>query len=321
MKRFFLTSLVVLWAMTQCLAQERQQAKPIPPIVDPYSRWIEVRADNGGFIGLFPTAPKYSKSYEEHVVTRDFTGLLSANEGVNYEVVYLEFDYVASLTASEFLKGTLKGAPDSRVIASVPISVNKIEGIEATVKDPSVGYSKLLCFVSGAEVYVLNFSAKTEQKLSADQIGYFVRHFKMQPTPVLLPPDTRRAKSPAILDVDPELLKTKPPAQPSGTGLGSSDSSRIYSPSEITQKARVIEKPDPQYTGPAQDHQIEGTVVLRAVFAANGEVTNVQVLKGLPYGLTEEAVAAAKRIKFIPAMKDGHAVSLYVQIDYRFELK
>lgn len=303
MRHPFLTCALVLCAATYSHTQVRLQTRPIlPPIVDPYAKWIEVRADNGGFIGLFPSTPKYSKSYQEHVVTRDFAGALSMTEGISYEVVYLELDYVTPLTASQFLNGTLKDAPASKVIASVPISVNRIEGVEATTRDPSSGYLKILCFVSGAEVYVLSFTAKTEQKLSADEITYFVRHFKMQPTPILFPPDTRKAKPPAT-EVNPV------------------DSSRIYSGKEVTQKARVLERPDPQYTAQAQNKGIEGIVSLRAVFAANGQVTDVQVLKGLPYGLTEEAIAAAKRIRFIPAMKDGHAVSMYVQIDYTFELK
>ena len=166
----------------------------------------------------------------------------------------------------------------------------------------------MLSFVSGAEVYILSFTAKTEQILSVDDISYFVRHFKMRPTaildadPMLFPPDTRKAKPPA-------------------TEANAVDSSRIYSGKEVTQKARILEKPDPHYTPLALKKEIEGIVVLRAVFAFDGQVTHVQVVKGLPYGLTEEAIAAAKGIRFIPALKDGHPVSMYFEIEYNFALK
>jgi TonB family protein len=53
---------------------------------------------------------------------------------------------------------------------------------------------------------------------------------------------------------------------------------------------------------------------------ANGEVTNIQVVSGLPDGLNERAMAAAKQIKFIPAMKDGPAVSMYMRLEYNFNL-
>jgi hypothetical protein len=43
-------------------------------------------------------------------------------------------------------------------------------------------------------------------------------------------------------------------------------------------------------------------------------------VSGLPYGLTEKAIAAARQIRFQPAMKDGRAVSQFIQIEYNFNL-
>jgi TonB family protein len=63
-----------------------------------------------------------------------------------------------------------------------------------------------------------------------------------------------------------------------------------------------------------------GTVVLRAVLGSNGQVTGIRAVNGLPNGLTEKAIAAAHNIKFTPAMKDGRAVSQYIQIEYSFNL-
>ena len=66
--------------------------------------------------------------------------------------------------------------------------------------------------------------------------------------------------------------------------------------------------------------QITGTIVLKCVFAANGTITNIQVVQGLPYGLTEKAVEAARKIKFVPATKDGKNVSMWMQLEYNFNL-
>lgn len=89
---------------------------------------------------------------------------------------------------------------------------------------------------------------------------------------------------------------------------------------DLTTKAKVIRKPEPQYTGIARSNSVTGTVVLRAIFGSDGAVRNVRVVKGLPDGLTEAAIAAARRIKFLPATKDGRPVSMYVQLEYNFNL-
>jgi protein TonB len=61
-------------------------------------------------------------------------------------------------------------------------------------------------------------------------------------------------------------------------------------------------------------------VVLKALFAKNGTVVRVSVVSGLPYGLTQQAIAAAKKIKFVPAMKGGKPVSMWMQLVYEFLL-
>ena len=105
-----------------------------------------------------------------------------------------------------------------------------------------------------------------------------------------------------------------------GGGGGGGDYNRIFSPKEVSSKAHVLSKPEPQYTEEARKNQVTGTVVLRAVFTSGGQVSNIRAVSGLPYGLTERAIAAARQIKFTPATKDGHAVSMYIQLEYNFNL-
>ncbi|MEN3329965.1 MAG: hypothetical protein V7638_4772 [Acidobacteriota bacterium] len=103
-------------------------------------------------------------------------------------------------------------------------------------------------------------------------------------------------------------------------GGGGGDYSRIFTGKDVTTKARLISKPEPQYTEDARKNQITGTVVLKVVFASNGSVQNIRTVSGLPYGLTERAIAAARQIKFTPATKDGHQVSMWMQLEYNFNL-
>jgi TonB family protein len=95
---------------------------------------------------------------------------------------------------------------------------------------------------------------------------------------------------------------------------------RIFTGKEVTNKARVVMKPEPAYTEDARRNEITGTVVLRAVFSSGGDVTNIRVVSGLPHGLTENAIYAARQLRFIPAIKDGHFVSMYIQLEYNFNL-
>jgi TonB family protein len=105
-----------------------------------------------------------------------------------------------------------------------------------------------------------------------------------------------------------------------GGGGGGGDPNRIFSGKDVTSKARVLSKPEPQYTEEARKNQVTGTVVLRAVFTSGGQVTNIRAVSGLPYGLTERAIAAARQIRFTPATKDGRPVSMYIQLEYNFNL-
>lgn len=94
----------------------------------------------------------------------------------------------------------------------------------------------------------------------------------------------------------------------------------VLNPKEVSVKARILSKPEPQYTVVARGNQVTGTVVLRAIFAANGRVVGIRTVSGLPDGLTEQAIDAARHIRFVPAVKDGRPVSTFVQLEYSFDL-
>ena len=94
----------------------------------------------------------------------------------------------------------------------------------------------------------------------------------------------------------------------------------VFSSKDVTRKATVVSKPEPAYSVEAKEAGITGTVVIHAVLSSSGEVTNMRVMRGLRRGLTENAMAAARHLKFIPAIKAGQFVSSYVQLEYNFGL-
>jgi TonB family protein len=95
----------------------------------------------------------------------------------------------------------------------------------------------------------------------------------------------------------------------------------VYEAKDVSQKARITyHAPPPQYTEKARLHNVSGQVELTVVLCRSGEVTDIQVVKGLPYGLSESAINAAKKIKFEPAQKDGERVSQRMELQFSFSL-
>ncbi|HMF56064.1 MAG TPA: energy transducer TonB [Pyrinomonadaceae bacterium] len=101
---------------------------------------------------------------------------------------------------------------------------------------------------------------------------------------------------------------------------GETDYNRVFSSREVAQKAHILAKAEPSYTESARKYSVNGTVVVRAVLSATGQVTDIHVVRGLPHGLTRSAIEAARRIRFEPAQVNGRAVSQYIQIEYNFNI-
>lgn len=108
--------------------------------------------------------------------------------------------------------------------------------------------------------------------------------------------------------------------QPGARGENTALEPRVFRGHEVEQRARLISKPEPQYTEEARRNQITGTVMLRVVFSSLGQVEQIRAVHPLPFGLTERAIAAARQIKFVPAMKGGRPVSVHMQLEYNFNL-
>jgi len=135
------------------------------------------------------------------------------------------------------------------------------------------------------------------------------------PTPGSSPKTTpSTSESPQF---DPRYPPASPP-MPAATAYV--DYNQVFGSRGVDTKAIILSQPKPSYTDVARQNQVQGVVVLRAVFSSTGYVTNISVIRGLPDGLTERAIDAAKQIKFTPAVKDGHVVSMSIQLEYNFSL-
>jgi TonB family protein len=99
------------------------------------------------------------------------------------------------------------------------------------------------------------------------------------------------------------------------------ESPGVFRQFEVTTKAVIVSKPIPGFTEEARQQEVSGTVRLRAVLGADGQVRNVIPVRRLPAGLTEACVAAARRIRFKPATIDGAPVSQFVLLEYNFNVR
>ncbi|MCI0662325.1 MAG: TonB family protein [Acidobacteria bacterium] len=91
-------------------------------------------------------------------------------------------------------------------------------------------------------------------------------------------------------------------------------------PISATSRPTILYKEKAKYTERARQMKIDGVVVLNVVFAASGQITEVSVVRGLPYGLTAQAILAAQRIRFQPAVKDGQPISVRGNLEFSFNL-
>lgn len=83
---------------------------------------------------------------------------------------------------------------------------------------------------------------------------------------------------------------------------------------------RIATKPRPPYTDEARKAQVQGVVRFRITFLASGGIGSISPVATLPYGLTEQASAAAAKIAFIPAKRNGIPIIVVKQVEYNFTL-
>ncbi len=78
--------------------------------------------------------------------------------------------------------------------------------------------------------------------------------------------------------------------------------------------------PDPGYSDAARAVKFQGTVVLSVLVTAEGQVSGIYVLKGAPFGLTDQAIKATKNWRFQPGQKDGKPSPVRVSVEIAFRL-
>ena len=121
-----------------------------------------------------------------------------------------------------------------------------------------------------------------------------------------------------------------------GPGVGPGSGGNIFGgPSHIAGRQRgtgdqavvdtkpvLLNTPRPFYTEEARKNKVQGVVRVRVLVDASGDVRQVVVTRGLPDGLSEQAVRAAYQMRFRPAVKDGRQVPYWLSnVEIEFNLR
>ena len=87
-----------------------------------------------------------------------------------------------------------------------------------------------------------------------------------------------------------------------------------------TTSVEITYKPNPAYTDEARNLKLEGEVLLEVEFLASGQLHVTRVVRGMGHGLDETAVAAANKMRFKPAMRNGQAMDSTAIVHVVFQL-
>ena len=129
--------------------------------------------------------------------------------------------------------------------------------------------------------------------------------------------------------VNPAPIET--PSRESGSGNdGSSvspsrapelplDTTRIHN--SVDKAPSILHRKEPKYTKQARNSRIQGNVLLGVEVWEDGLAHNIRVIRGLGWGLDENAIEAIKNWRFVPGVKDGKAVRTRAQIRVSFRLR
>ena len=84
---------------------------------------------------------------------------------------------------------------------------------------------------------------------------------------------------------------------------------------------RLVSYIAPAYSDAARTSGVEGTVTVQAEFDIDGNFRVLRVVKGLGFGLDENALVALEDWRFAPAYRSGRRVTVIANIDIAFKLR
>lgn len=137
----------------------------------------------------------------------------------------------------------------------------------------------------------------------------------------------REEPDPALFAIPDEYKLLKETVQQSQTAGNPKDSSAALPPGVAragvngVTSPRCAYCPNPDYSEEARAAKLQGSVILRVVVSATGQVENAVVLRGPGHGLDQKALETIQSWRFTPAVgPDGKPVACMVNIEVTFRI-
>jgi hypothetical protein len=207
-------------------------------------------------------------------------------------------------------------------------NLGNFDGLKFAFSDNEDFYHTILIVRSQKRVYTFQTISPTKENAAVER---FFSSLKFEAKP-----DTEKTVESSISS---DLNLPAPDAQnrrfPVGSGYGSGTGSGFGRgnaaqatpetkpstiPANVTSGVKILSKPRANYTDFARWYQITGKVALRVTFSADGTIGAISTASKLPFGLTQEALTAAKGITFEPAMREGTPYSVTKMVEYGFSI-
>ena len=108
-----------------------------------------------------------------------------------------------------------------------------------------------------------------------------------------------------------------------GPGEGGGSGGGVFRPGNGVEVPRMLRNVTPAYTAEAMRAKVQGVVLVEAVILPDGTVGDVTVIRSLDkvFGLDDEAVKAARQMRFLPGTRFGEPVAVLVTIELSFTLR
>jgi hypothetical protein len=192
------------------------------------------------------------------------------------------------------------------------VSFGKIKGVKFAFTDNEGFYHRAIYVESDSRTYLFHVASGDRDDNAAKR---FLRNLKLKDRPL----------SGAGTDYD-ETAAGKPeestgninmPPMGMGEAIGGGPGPPLNPP---RRPLRIISKMPARYTDIARIYNVNGTITLRVEFLADGTIGKVTTITRLPFGLTNQSVAAARAITFEPELIDGVPQTKTKVIQYSFRI-
>ena len=282
--------------------------------------WIRAQSDNGEFSVEFPAG------YDFYADKDGFSVSSGSRSYFLTEMRVLNAYHEKTLLSVEAYKtdspkdvAGIFAEGDERNGKETEIKIGKSKFKQVLIKRENL-YAVRRFYTSENHIYILTAASRTEEtpalKRFLESLRFKTAKMEIEPAqapeanvkPVLF---SALRISQLVIDQNPEPLKKSGDAKmPSPKAEDNKDSLPLS----------VIVKPIPYYTEAARSAGESGTVRVRLTFSKNGSITNIGFLSLLKEGLARQAAFAAIRLKFLPAEKNGKAVTSTKLVEYNFSI-